>query len=105
MSKFDNLQKGAILRDFKAHLLMEKGLSPNTWSAYLNDVRKLWDYMEEAGLSVYDAKADDLHTFAATLHDLGISPRSQARIISGVKAFYKFLMIEEIIEDDLAMFL
>lgn len=105
MSKFDNLQKGAVLRDFKAHLLMEKGLSPNTWSAYLNDVRKLWDYVEETGLSIYEVKPEDLHTFAATLHDLGISPRSCARIISGVKAFYKFLVIEEVIEDDPAMFL
>lgn len=105
MSSHTNIQKGYLLRDFKAYLLLEKGLSPNTWSAYLNDVRKLWDYVEESGTSITDVSSDDLHNFAATLHDLGISPRSQARIISGIKAFFKYLTLEQLIDNDPSIYL
>lgn len=97
--------KELLLSNFKAYLIFEKGLSENTWSAYLNDVSKLFDYLEGENLTVAKVKEDDLHNFAATLHDLGISPRSQARIISGIKAFYRFLVADGIIDNDPSLFL
>ena len=80
--------------------MLEKSLSANTLEAYLNDVSKLFSFLEDEQVSIYQVTLEHLHTFAAGLRDLGISPRSQIRIISGIKSFFKFLLTDEYIDSD-----
>lgn len=89
-----------VKRRFLAHLTMEKGMSRNTAAAYGDDVDKLTRYLADAGIAVERASTDDLERFICDLQDVGIQPRSQARIISGVKSFYKFLRLEGYMDDD-----
>ncbi|MCH5240090.1 MAG: tyrosine recombinase [Muribaculaceae bacterium] len=93
-----NIEK--LIEDFEAHLLLEKGLSSNTNLSYCNDVRHLAEFMRQNGLSVETLKNEHLHRFLSLVHDLGISPRSQARMISGIKSFLNFLILEGYIEDN-----
>ena len=83
-----------VLKQYSAYLLLERGLSENTRESYLNDVAKLMRYIKENNLTIKDVTLDTLHNFIAELHDLGISSRSQARIISGLKSFFRFLKLE-----------
>ena len=83
-----------VLKQYSAYLLLERGLSENTRESYLNDVAKLMRYINENNLTIKDVTLDTLHNFIADLHDLGISSRSQARIISGLKSFFRFLKLE-----------
>ncbi len=87
-----------VKRRYLAYLKVEKALSPNTAEAYADDIDKLTRYLSSAGIAVESATSGDLDLFAGTLHDLGIQPRSQARIISGVKSFYRFLKLEGYID-------
>jgi integrase/recombinase XerD len=87
------------IKDFAAHLKIEKRMSPNSVEAYLRDVQKLADYALP-GRSPDQLKLTDLKDFIACLYDLGLSSRTQARIISGIKQFYKFLMLEGKVEHD-----
>ena len=87
-----------IRQRYDGYLRIEKGLSSNTATAYCRDVDHLVRYLDASGKSMETATQDDLENFVATLHDLGIAPRSQARIISGVKSFYKFLKMEGIVD-------
>jgi len=89
-----------VKRRFLGHLTLEKGMSTNTAQAYSDDVDKLTRYLADAGVGIEHATTDDLERFVCTLQDLGIQPRSQARIISGVKSFYKFLRIEGFMDKD-----
>lgn len=89
-----------ILKKYHAFLLLEKSLSPNTIEAYEKDLEKLLIYLADAKITYLDATLDHLRDFLVDLNDLGISARSQARIISGVKSFYRFLQYEEHLEDD-----
>ena len=83
---------------YLAHLKVEKGLSDNTAQAYGDDIDKLTCYMASAGIAVERATLQDLEQFVGALVDIGIAPRSQARIISGVKSFYRFLKLEGYVE-------
>ena len=89
-----------VKRRFLGYLTLEKGMSRNTAVAYSDDVDKLTRYLDDSGVAVEQASTDDLERFVGTLHDVGIQPRSQARIISGVKSFYKFLRIEGFMDTD-----
>ena len=89
-----------VKRRFLGHLTLEKGMSANTAVAYSDDVDKLTRYLAEAGVGIERATTDDLERFVCTLQDVGIQPRSQARIISGVKSFYKFLRMEGFLDTD-----
>ncbi len=89
-----------VKRRFLGHLTVEKGMSANTALAYGDDVDKLIHYLTDAGVGIERATTDDLERFVCALHDVGIQPRSQARIISGAKSFYKFLRLEGYIEGD-----
>jgi len=89
-----------VKRRFLGYLTLEKGMSRNTAVAYSDDVDKLTRYLADSGVAVEQASTDDLERFVGTLHDVGIQPRSQARIISGVKSFYKFLRIEGFMDTD-----
>lgn len=88
------LDLAQVKRRYLAYLKVEKALSANTAEAYADDVEKLTRYLSSAGIGADSATHADLEQFVCTLHDLGIQPRSQARIISGVKSFYKFLKLE-----------
>ena len=89
-----------VLKRYQQYLMLEKSLSMNTVEAYMDDVHKLVCYLSESGIDLGDATLDDLHGFAAAMGDLGIAPRSQSRIISGVRSFFNFLNIEGYREDN-----
>lgn len=97
---FNKEQNNTLLRKYKQYLQLEQSLSPNTVEAYLADVDKLMAYLTLEGVQVFDVELDDLHNFAAGLKDIGIHPRSQARILSGIRSFYKFLVLDGYMEDD-----
>lgn len=79
---------------------IEKGLSSNTAASYCRDVDHLVRYLEIEGKSLESVDRQDLDHFLGTLHDVGISPRSQARIISGIKSFFKYLKMEGMVSND-----
>ena len=81
-------------------LRLEKGLAPNTIEAYLEDLNKLFQFITNEGLHILQVTYSDLQQFMAQLNDIGISPRSQARIISGIKSFYRFLLVEDFLRSD-----
>ena len=89
-----------ILKKYKQYLRLEKSLSSNTVQAYLNDVTKLFQYLESEDIHPYDVTLEHLEHFSASLHDLGIQPRSQARILSGIRSFYHYLVLEDYIPTD-----
>ena len=89
-----------ILKKYKQYLRLEKSLSSNTVQAYLNDVTKLFQYLESEDIHPYDVRLEHLEHFSAGLHDLGIQPRSQARILSGIRSFYHYLVLEDYIPTD-----
>lgn len=89
-----------ILNRYHTYLRLEKSLAANSIEAYLADVGKLMRFMTSEGIRLPDVTYNDLQQFVAQLHDVGIHPRSQARIISGVKSFYRFLLLDGYITTD-----
>ena len=89
-----------IVSCYRRYLKLEKGYSVNTLDAYMRDVDKLLRYLAVEQVDVLDAKLEDLEHFAAFISDLGIGPRSLARILSGVRQFYRFLVIDGYLEVD-----
>jgi integrase/recombinase XerD len=87
---------------FLSYLMLERSLSKNSIAAYEDDVNKLirWIEITERNISVEQVKYNDLETFVHWLNELGLGDKSQARIISGIKAFYRYLLLEDIISDD-----
>lgn len=92
--------KEDIYYRYKTYLRLEKALSANTIDAYLTDLDKLIRFAESEKKDIRIITYDDLQQFVAQLHDIGIQARSQARIISGIKSFYKFLLLDGYIESD-----
>lgn len=88
---------------FEAHLLVERGMSVNTAMAYVEDVDKLGSYLSDKSIGLGDVTVDDLRQLLADMHDLGIADRSQARIVSGIRSFFKFLTMEGIVEKNPAL--
>lgn len=93
-------QQESIVRRYVRYLKLERGLSANTLEAYQRDLEKLLVYLKQTGKYVVDVQLEDLQAFAAGLHDIGIGPRSQCRILSGVRSFYNFLAIDGYRDDD-----
>lgn len=93
-------QQETIVRRYVRYLKLERGLSANTLEAYQRDLEKLLAYLKRTGQHVVDVQLEDLQTFAAGLHDIGIGPRSQCRILSGVRSFYHFLIVDGYRDDD-----
>lgn len=89
-----------MVRDYEQYLIVERSLSGNTKDAYLEDLAKLLSYFATENIEAENATLTDLECFVTSLVELGISARSQARIISGIKSFYKFLILEDAISDD-----
>jgi len=89
-----------IVRKYQQYLKLEKGLSSNTFDAYMFDLDKLRNYIHSEEKRFENITLEDLQNFASTLHDIGIHPRSQARIISGIKSFFHFMVLSDLREDD-----
>lgn len=89
-----------LLERFTTHLQLERGVSANTIEAYHEDVRKLLNYCKDSGISIEDITLDQLQLFAAECYDLGIAVRTLARIISGIKSFFRWLLHEHYIDED-----
>lgn len=87
---------------FKHYLMLEKSLSANSIQAYLSDLEKLalFSAQELKSKTPEKLKMQDIEKFLSWLHSFGLGERSQARILSGIKAFYKYLLIEDLIKDD-----
>ena len=87
---------------FSDFLQLEQSLSDNTVSAYCHDIELLMQYLQDTGhsLSITEIAHEDIENFFANLYDLGISASSQARILSGLKSFYKYLIQEKITKED-----
>ncbi len=89
-----------LLSDFAGYLILERGLSSHTQESYGMDAAHLLQFLESRGISLTETDTDTLHEFLCTLRDLGISPRSQARVISGIRSFFKFLRLENYLNTD-----
>jgi integrase/recombinase XerD len=89
-------------RHFKNYLRLEKSLSENTITAYLQDIDKLAMYsnMQPEILSPDSVTTKDLQHFLEYMNNLGLAPHSQARLISGIKAFYRYMLLEGLIQED-----
>ncbi|MEE1259095.1 MAG: site-specific tyrosine recombinase/integron integrase [Paludibacteraceae bacterium] len=96
----DKFRHQPMVRDYEQYLIVERSLSGNTKDAYLEDLAKLLSYFATENIEAENATLTDLECFVTSLVELGISARSQARIISGIKSFYKFLILEDAIPDD-----
>ena len=92
-------QKG-IVKAYVRYLKLQRNMSGNTLDAYQRDLRKLLDYLEHEQLAISDVTLADLEHFSASLHDIGIHPRSQCRILSGIRSFFKFVQLDGYREDD-----
>ena len=90
----------ALLNKYVTYLKIEKSLSLNTVEAYLRDLQKLMDYVAFEKLDVLHVTYEDLEQFLAQLWDIGADARSVARIISGIRSFFGFLLMDEYIQED-----
>lgn len=90
----------SLPEEYHLYLKLEKGLSSNTISAYESDLQKLRDYLTDAHVEPEKATAVILRDFIIEISSLGIHPRSQARILSGIKSFYNFLIYKNILDND-----
>lgn len=90
----------AILRRYVQYLRLERSYTPNTLDAYLKDLQKLLNYYSDEGIDFRQVTLKQLDGFAKALQELGVGPRSVARILSGVRSFYRFLTIEKEVETD-----
>jgi integrase/recombinase XerD len=94
-----------LLRRYLQYLRLERSFSENTLDAYQKDLDKLLKFYENEGIDFREVTLEQLQTFVATLIDVGITPRSVARILAGVRTFYKFLELESEIPADPTEFL
>ncbi len=89
-----------ILKAYQRYLKLERNYSTNTVDAYIHDIKSLLDYCLEISKNVLQLQLEDLQSFAATIHEKGIGPTSQARILSGVRSFYRYLLLDGYIDAD-----
>ena len=82
--------KKSIIIKYRQYLKLEKSLSANTVEAYLTDLDKLFAFLELESIHFTEVTLENLETFSAGLRDIGIHPRSQARILSGIRSFFSF---------------
>ena len=92
----------SAIKGFRAYLKLEKSLSKNSIEAYTRDIEKLFQYgdSQETKLTPDKIKLNDLRSFIVRVNELGMEPSSQARLLSGVKAFCKFMLMEDMIKSD-----
>ena len=99
-SQHDNSLLLPTIKLYVRYLRLERNLSPNTIEAYRNDLAHLEAFMMRNDLKLENVTLEQLHTFAASLHEYGITPRSQARVLSGVRSFFRFLVLDGVVESD-----
>lgn len=99
-SHHDNSPLLPTIKLYVRYLRLERNLSPNTIEAYRNDLAHLEAFMMRNDLKLENVTLEQLHTFAASLHEYGITPRSQARVLSGVRSFFRFLVLDGVVEND-----
>jgi integrase/recombinase XerD len=89
-------------KGFRSFLQLERSLSGNSVEAYEHDVDKLSQFLEVKGITKSPDRIslEDLQAFIKWVNELGMSPRTQARVLSGIKSFYKYLLIENVVKDD-----
>lgn len=92
--------KDDIVRKYRNYLILERSLSSNSVEAYMDDLAKLVSFIETESLVLRDIKLDHLQQFVAQLYDLGIAARSVGRVISGIKSFFNFLLLDGYIQAD-----
>ena len=95
----ENMEKD-IKKSYVRYLKLQRNMSPNTLDAYQRDLQKLLDYLNHEKKDARDVTLEDLEAFSAGLHDIGIHPRSQCRILSGVRSFFRFLQLDGYRDDD-----
>jgi integrase/recombinase XerD len=95
-----NKSQKKIVERYVRYLKLERNLSANTLEAYQRDLEKLLAYLKREEKHLLDVQLEDLQTFAAGLHDIGIGPRSQCRILSGIRSFFYYLMLDGYRDDD-----
>ncbi|TVR38926.1 MAG: site-specific tyrosine recombinase XerD [Cryomorphaceae bacterium] len=88
------------IKGFLQYARLEKGLSANTIEAYERDVARLAEFAEEQNITPLNVKLENLQAFVHWVSELGLAARSQARIVSGIKAFYRYLLMEDLVNDD-----
>ena len=91
---------GSVVKGYRRYLRLQRNYSPNTIDAYLLDVEKLFNFLDMEQVSLYEAQLEHLQRFSAYLHELGIGPRSQCRILSGVRSFFHYMVIDGYLQDD-----
>lgn len=89
-----------IVKSYARYLKLERNYSPNTLAAYQNDLSWLLSFCEQQEMNPLDMQLEDLQHFAVQLHEHQIGPTSQARILSGIRSFYKYLFLSGEIEQD-----
>lgn len=90
-----------LLKNFSAYLLLEAGSADNSREAYLRDASRLLDFLADRPLT--ETTVDTLHEFMVAMLEMGLAPRSLRRIISGIRAFFKYLTLEGFIESNPAL--
>lgn len=89
-----------LRRRYVRYLKLECNYSPNTIEAYVHDLDYLINFIKGEGLAIADVRLSHLETFAATIHEFGVSATSQARILCGVRSFFRFLVLDGVLADD-----
>ena len=100
MTDKNNISKKSPIARYRRYLQLEKSMSANTIDAYLSDVVKLENFLEETGKDSIVAAVDDIRQFFVSLADVGIGARSRARILSSLRSYYGFLRMDEYLTDD-----
>jgi len=94
------IDQNGIVKAYVRYLKLQRNMSVNTLDAYQRDLRKLLDYLNKEQIAIRDVTLADLEHFSAGLHDIGIHPRSQCRILSGIRSFFKFVQLDGYRDDD-----
>ena len=97
---FMETAKTKLVKSYRRYLKLQKNVTQNTLDAYMHDLEKLLNWLEQEGVSPESVTLEHLQQFAASLHDIGIGPRSQCRILSGIRAFYRFMLMDGYRDDD-----
>jgi integrase/recombinase XerD len=98
--KSDAMTDMNMVKGYVRYLKLQRNFSKNTLEAYQRDLEKLLQFLNREGKDAQTVQLEDLQTFAAGLHDIGIGPRSQCRILSGVRAFFRYLQMDGYRDDD-----